>query len=328
MPVPDFQSLMKPVLEALSDGAATRISEVRARVAAAEALTPGDLREMLPSGRQSVFANRVGWAVTHMEHAGLLERVRRGTYRLTEDGGKLLAQAPVRIDMKTLHAVPVYAEWIGRARESAPGNDTGVIERRTLDLNKLSALGKDTVPVQAEESADTPEEALERAARQLRVELEAEVLKRVLEAPPAFLERVVVDLLIAMGYGGGDAAMGQVTGRSGDGGIDGTIREDALGLDEVYIQAKKYTEGTVGESALRNFAGAIDAAGTTKGVFVTTASFTRAAKEYVARSPKRIVLIDGEELARLMVAHNIGVRIRDRHAIKRIDEDYFDQEAV
>ena len=210
--------------------------------------------------------------------------------------------------MRTLHAIPVYAEWRGRVRESAPGEGTGT--------------------TQAEESLDTPEEALERAARQLRVELEAEVLKRVLESPPAFLERVVVALLIAMGYGGGDAAMGQVTGRSGDGGIDGTIREDALGLDEVYIQAKKYTEGTVGESALRNFAGAIDAAGTTKGVFVTTASFTRTAREYVARSPKRIVLIDGEELARLMVAHDVGVRTKDRHRIKRIDEDYFDQEAM
>ena len=308
MPVPDFQSLMKPVLETLSKSAATRISEVRTRVAASKALTPGDQQEMLPSGRQSVFANRVAWAVTHMARAGLVERVGRGTYRLTEKGGELLAQAPTRIDMRTLQEIPIYAEWRGSVKESSPG--------------------KGAVPVQEEESTDTPEEVLEHAARQLRVELEVEVLKRVLEAPPEFLERVVVDLLIAMGYGGGDAAMGQVTGRSGDGGIDGTIREDALGLDEVYIQAKRYTEGTVGEGALRNFAGAIDAAGTTKGVFVTTASFTGAAREYVARSPKRIVLIDGKELARLMVKHDVGVRVRDRHVIKRIDEDYFDQEAV
>ena len=185
-----------------------------------------------------------------------------------------------------------------------------------------SSPEKGTGSVQADGSPDTPEEVLEHAAGQLRIEVEAEVLKRILEAPAAFLERVVVDLLIAMGYGGGDSAMGHVTGRSGDGGIDGTIREDALGLDEVYIQAKKYTEGTVGEGALRNFAGAIDAAGTTKGVFVTTSSFTRAARKYVARSPKRIVLIDGEELARLMVAHDVGVRTRVRHEIKRIDEDY------
>ena len=204
MPVPDFQSLMKPVLEAHSDGAATRVSEARERVAASKALVPGDLQEMLPSGLQSVFVNRVGWAVTHMERAGLLERVRRGTYRLTEDGGKLLAQAPVRIDMKTLYAIPVYAEWRGRVRESPPG--------------------KGAVPVQAEELTDTPEEALEHAARQLRVELEVEVLKRVLEAPPAFLERVVVELLIAMGTAAvmplwgmsrGARAMAESTERSG-----------------------------------------------------------------------------------------------------------------
>ena len=159
--------------------------------------------------------------------------------------------------------------------------------------------------------------------------LEAEILERVRNAAPALLERVVVDLLIAMGYGGGNAAMGRVTGRSGDGGIDGTIREDALGLDEVYVQAKKYADGnTVGEGDLRNFAGAIDAAGATKGVFVTTAGFTRAARDYVARSPKRIVLIDGEELARLMVQNGVGVRTQIHHEIKRIDEDYFDQEAI
>ena len=132
-----------------------------------------------------------------------------------------------------------------------------------------------------------------------------------------------------MGYGGGDAAMGRVTGGSGDGGVDGTIREDALGLDEVYLQAKRYGDGNaVGEGDLRNFAGAIDAAGTTKGVFVTTAGFTRAARDYVARSPKRIVLIDGKELARLMVRHGIGVRTRVRHEVKRIDEDYFDEETL
>ncbi|MYF68892.1 MAG: hypothetical protein F4053_10110 [Proteobacteria bacterium] len=177
------------------------------------------------------------------------------------------------------------------------------------------------------DSTDTPEEALEHAAQQVRRELEYDVLDRVRKAEPAFLEQVVIDLLIAMGYGGGDSAMGQVTGRSGDGGIDGTVREDALGLDEVYVQAKKYADGnTVGESALRNFAGAIDAAGTNKGVFVTTASFTPAVRRYVARSPKRIVLIDGEELARLMVAHDVGVRTRVSYEVKRIDEDYFSQE--
>ena len=308
MPAPDYQSLMLPVLKALADGTERPISEVRERVAAAERLTPDDLREMLASG-QPMFTNRVSWAVIYMERASLVERVRRAIYRLTEEGKRLLAQAPARVDLDVLRTYPDYVAWLKKANAPATRNDAE--------------------PISPDESTNTPEEALHRAVQQLRDALEADVLDRVRKAVPAFLEQAVVDLLIAMGYGGGDAAMGRVTGRSGDGGIDGTIKEDTLGLDEVYIQAKKYADGhTVGESDLRNFAGAIDAAGTTKGVFVTTATFTSAAKDYVKRSPKRIVLIDGEELARLMVEHDVGVRTRIRHAIKRIDEDYFEQEAL
>jgi restriction system protein len=244
-----------------------------------------------------------------MERAGLLERVRRGVYRLTQEGERLSSRTPSRIDMDLLGEYPDYAEWSRRANGPSPSKDA--TESRSDDI------------------AETPEEALDRAAKQLSSALEADVLHRVRGAAPMFLERVVVDLLIAMGYGGGDAAKGRVTGRSGDGGIDGTIREDALGLDEVCVQAKKYAEGNaVGISDLRNFAGTVDAASTTKGVFVTTASFTRAAKDYVARSPKRIVLIDGEELARLMVRHGVGVRTWLHHEIKRVDEDYFDQEVT
>ncbi len=243
-----------------------------------------------------------------MARAGLLERVRRGLYQLTPEGERLLRRKPSRIDLKLLAEYPEYVEWSQRAN--------------------VPRSGENMASKQNEDFSDTPEETLDRVAHQLSGVLEADVLHRVRDAVPAFLERVIVDLLIAMGYGGGDAAMGQVTGRSGDGGIDGTIREDALGLDEVYVQAKKYAEGNaVGEGDLRDFAGAIDAAGTTKGVFVTTAGFTRAAKDYVARSPKRIILIDGAELARLMVRHGIGVRTWVHHEIKRIDEDYFDQEA-
>ena len=305
MSIPDFQSLMLPVLKALSGNGDTPVSEVRARIAAAERLTPEDLREMLPSGRQPVFANRVSWAVMYLGQAGLLEKLQRGVWRLTAEGEKSLANAPPRIDMHYLRNYPAYVAWrTGKHTPSSSG---------------------EAVLALPDDSADTPEEALGRAVSQLRDTLEVDVLDRVHNAEPAFLEQVVIDLLIAMGYGGGDAKMGRVTGRSGDGGIDGTIREDALGLDEVYVQAKKYADGnTVGEGDLRNFAGAIDAAGTTKGVFVTTAGFTRAAKDYVARSPKRIVLIDGKELARLMVAHDIGVRTRDRYEVKWIDEDYFD----
>ena len=240
-----------------------------------------------------------------MQHAELLERTRRGVYRLSDAGRRLLSRKPSRIDINLLRNYPSFNEWKGwDTPQPSPG-------KRNPDP-----------PV-----VETPEEALERAAQQLRSDLEADVLQRVRDAEPGFLERVIVELLIAMGYGGGDAAQGNVTGKVGDGGIDGTIREDALGLDEVYVQAKRYAAGsTVGANDLRNFAGAIDAAGTTKGVFVTTAGFTSAARDYVARSPKRIVLIDGEALARLLVRHGIGVRTRVRHEIKRIDEDYFSQE--
>ena len=309
MPIPDFQSLMLPALKALSDGVEKPVSEIRNHIAKAQGLTPEEMQELLPSGRQPVFVNRVSWALIHLGRAGLSERVRRGVWQLTKEGESLLADAPPRIDLNYLRNYPAYVTWRTSKNTSPSSGDTTLM------------------PPDA--SADTPEEELDRIVRQLRSELEADVLDRVRETPPAFFEQVVVDLLIAMGYGGGDAERGRVTGRSGDGGIDGTIREDALGLDEVYIQAKKYADGnTVGEGDLRNFAGAIDAAGTTKGVFVTTSGFTSAAKNYVARSPKRIVLIDGEELARLMVVHSIGVRTRICHEIKRIDEGYFDQEAL
>ena len=310
MPVPDFQSLMLPALEALADRTETPVAEIRDRVAESVGLASEDLREMLPSGRQTVFSNRMSWAVRYMERAGLLKRVRWGVYRLMPAGERLLSRKPSRIDKNLLREYPDYYDRSWRA--ASPSS------------------GKDATPGQSDDDVtETPQEALDRAVRQLSDALEAEVLHRVRNASPAFFEQVVVDLLIAMGYGGGDRAQGQVTGRSGDGGIDGTIREDALGLDEVYVQAKRYADGnTVGEGALRNFAGAIDAAGTTKGVFVTTAGFTRAARDYVTRSPKRIVLIDGEELARLMVRYGVGVRTRVRHEIKGIDEDYFDQEAL
>ena len=307
MPVPDFQSLMLPTLKALSGREETRISNVRKRVSDAEGLSSEQLQELLPSGRQTVFTNRVSWAMIYMEHAGLVKRVRRGVYRLTDEGDGLLAQVPSRVDLKVLLKYPAFIEW--KAKNSKPPETDGA------------------PPSSQGAGVDTPEEALQHAATQLRDVLETDVLDRIRDSDPAFLERVVVDLLIAMGYGGGDATMGRVTGQSGDGGIDGTIREDALGLDEVYVQAKKYAAGnSVGESDLRNFAGAIDAAGTTKGVFVTTSSFTPAARKYLTRSPKRIVLIDGKELAHLMVQHDIGVRPKINLEVKRIDEDYFQGE--
>ena len=304
MPLPDFQSLILPALKALADGKEASTAAIRKRVADSEKIPPAELEELVPSGRQTKYSNRINWALVHTRRAGLVERPRRGVYRLAEEGRKVLAQRPNRVSLKVLRKYPAYIEWTKLTRPAPP------------------------TKIAPEPPPATPEEVLGRAFRELRDSVEAEILKRVLRAEPKFLERVVVDLLIAMGYGGGDTEMGQVTGSTGDGGIDGTIREDPLGLDEVYIQAKQYAlNNTVGEGALRNFAGAIDAAGTTKGVFVTTASFTQPAKDYIERSPKRIVLIDGRRLAQLMVQHNIGVRTRRHLEIKRIDEDYFDSDS-
>ena len=299
MPVPDFQSLMLPVLRALADGEDTPVRLVRERVASAEGLKAEDLQEMLPSGRQRAFVNRVAWALNYLLRAGLVERARRGVYRVADEGKRLLADPPNRVDIKYLRRFPAFVQG-----------------------KKKSDKGLD------EPSPKTPEEALEAADRELTGALEAEVLDRLRKAEPKFLEQAVVALLIAMGYGGGDAARGRVTGRGGDGGIDGIIREDKLGLDEVYIQAKKYASG-VGVGELRNFVGALVGARAQKGVFVTTADFTASAKEFSAQSPKRIVLINGEDLARLMVRHDVGVRVRDPHRppilIKGIDEEFFDQ---
>ena len=229
-----------------------------------------------------------------------MERVRRGVYRVADEGKRLLAEPPSRLDVKYLRRFPAFVQG-----EKKPGT------------------GPDAPSV-------TPEEALEAADRELTDALEAEVLDRLRKATPSFLEQAVVGLLIAMGYGGGDAARGRVTGGTGDGGIDGTIKEDKLGLDEVYVQAKKYAGGsTVGAGELRNFVGALVGVHAQKGVFVTTADFTAPARNFAAQSPKRIVLVNGKELARLMVGHNVGVRVRDPHRppilIKGIDEDFFDQ---
>ena len=309
MPIPDVQTLMLPALKALSGGGETPLSEIRNRVASAEKLAAKDLRELLPSGQQTVFSNRIFWAVTYLTRAGLMEKVRRGVYRLARQGTRLLHQAPTRLDFKRLREYPAFSKWHSQRKTSQ------------------SPKGPSPPGGQGEQVC-TPEEVLNNVIRQSREALESEVLERIRKAGSTFFEQVVRDLLIIMGYGGGDTTMGQVIGRTGDCGIDGTIRHDALGFDRVYIQVKKYAEGrTIGTSDLHHFIDAIDAAGTNKGVFFTTASFAPKARNYVKLCPKRIVLIDGPELARLMVAHGVGVRAKIRHEIKRIDEDYFKQEA-
>ena len=303
MPVPDYQTLMFPTLKVYADGGKSSIVGVAEAVGNAIGLTKEEMDEMLSSGKQPVLYNRVSWAVIYMSRAGLLRKIGRGAYELTEDGRALLERNPRRIDKSVLKNYPDYVSWKKSTKRTAPKSGTA-----------------------AREDGDSPEEALERATATLDGELRADVLRRVREAEPAFLEKAILKLLSAMNYGGGNAEMTRVTGGPRDSGIDGAVKEDALGLDEVYVQVKRYAEGSnVGAGELRNFAGAIDAAGTSKGVFVTTSDFTNNAMEYQNKSPKRIVLINGTELADLLVKHNVGVRVSQTYEVKRVDENFFDE---
>jgi restriction system protein len=296
---------MLPVLRAVA-GREITAADLRQRVASEVGLSDIDLAEMLPKGGQTVFANRVAWANAYLQRAGLLEKAGRGRYRITEQGRQVLAEPPERIDLKFLNRYPSYVDWrrgrpqggVENAQALAPTSDTG----------------------------HTPEEDMAATYALLNAALEVDLLDRVRELSPAFFERLIIDLLIAMGYGGGRAEMGQAIGRAGDGGIDGIIKEDALGLDIVYVQAKRYAaQNSVGRGEVQGFAGSLDGVGATKGIFVTTSTFSPGAREFVQRIAKRIVLVDGAEFARLMVEHDVGVQTRTEYRLKKVDEDYFNE---
>jgi restriction system protein len=300
MPVPDFQSLMLPVLRATSNGVISA-PELRRVVAEAQGLNEKDLEELLPSGRQTVFANRVAWANIFLQRAGLIDKVRRGHYVITKAGRAVLSEGPARIDMAFLNQYPSYREW-----REASTNQAGASETESVQSPEISL----------ERSAITPEELIEASHKALNVQLAADLLDRLREISPSLFERLMIDLLLAMKYGGGRAEraeMAEALGRSGDGGLDGVIKEDELGLDAVYVQAKRYgATSSVGEPEIRDFVGALVGRRATKGVFITTSTFTRAAR-------------DGNRLANLMVHHGVGVRVRGIYEVKAIDEEFFDE---
>ena len=307
MSIPSFQALLLPVLRALNSQAdiPLPIADIRERVRRSEKLDESDCREMLPSGRQAIFDNRIHWALTHLTKAGLIDRPRRGHCALTDSGKNFLAESPTQLDVPALCNFSGYKEWRSTFGSSRTGGNGDSLEGDETDER-------------------TPMEEIETAAVKLRNMLEAEVLESVRKCRPDFLEKVVVDLLIAMGYGGGDIKRAAVTGGSGDGGVDGKVREDALGLDEIYVQAKRYGPShSVGEPDLRSFTGALDASRTNKGVFVTTSDFSEPARNFVRRTQKSIILIDGKKLARLMVLHGVGVRLQTTYEVKQIDKDYY-----
>lgn len=304
MPIPDYQSLMLLVLREASAGE-TRVPVAAERIADQLGLTDEEREEMLPSGRQRVLHNRLHWAKFYMTKAGLIDSPSRGRFVASEEGRALLVQMPTSIDIDVLSTFPAFREWYQKAGEAAGEEESAT---------------KAAVASEA-----TPEEQIDAAYSAIQAALKADLLQRVLAQSPAFFERLIVDLLVAMGYGGTHDRAALQLGKSGDGGVDGVIDEDRLGLDRIYVQAKRYAPHVgVGRPEVQGFVGSLVGLGATKGVFVTTSTFSAPAVEYVRHLPQRVILLDGERLAALLVEHDVGVRVSRTIAVKRIDEDFFE----
>ncbi len=307
MPVPDFQAVMLPLLRLLSDGQEWKMRDVVESLATHFSLTDEERQEMLPSGQSKVFVNRVGWAKTHLKNAGLVDNPTRGKVRLSERGHQVLAQNPEWIDMKFLRKFDGYRTFIGELKEA-----------ETED-NALSQV--------QEESQSTPLELFEASYSTLRAALAEELQSRLIECSPQFFEHIVVKLLHAMGYGG-QFGEGRVTNYSHDGGIDGVINEDKLGLDVVCIQAKRW-QGTVSRPTIQSFVGSMDMIRAKKGVVITTSDFSRDAVDFVERiEGKRVVLINGKHLAQLMIDHDVGVSTTGTYKLKEVSNDFFEEETA
>lgn len=300
---------MRPLLEALDDGQEQPVRTLRNSLATQFGLSEQELEERLPSGRDRTYRNRVGWALTHLKGAALVESPRRGVYRITDRGQAVLTQTTAlqRVDLRTLGAFDEYRQF------------------RSHDEGDESSAGVTTIPTSAEASTETPTERMESAARELRSALAADVLDRVREQAPDFFEQVVLDVLQAIGYGGSREDAADRLGRSGDGGVDGVIREDKLGLDLIYVQAKRWAN-VVGRPDIQQFVGALNGQRATKGVFITTSTFSREARGYAEAVNPRVILVDGQQLAELMIDHDVGVTVETTYRIRRVDLDYFEAE--
>ena len=303
MAIPDFQSFMLPLLKFASDGKEHSQSEASEALSHHFSITESERREMLPSGRQTRFNNRVAWANVYLRKSGFLESTRRGRFKITERGQEILRSCPARIDVKFLMKNG-DAEFREFHRPSRPD---GNHEEPSM------------------ETVRTPREIMDAGYQEMRRDLSQEIIKRIKSSSPRFFEHLVVELLVAMGYGGSRKDAGEAVGQSGDGGVDGIIKEDRLGLDVIYLQAKRW-EGTVGRPIVQAFAGSLEGHRARKGVLITTSQFSPDALDYVTRIEKKIVLIDGEELAKLMIDYGIGVAADATYEIKRLDTDYFEEE--
>lgn len=305
MSIPDYQTLMRPLLAQLSDGNIHPLSELLKALITEFQLTPDEMREHLPSGRQTVISNRIGWAKTYLAKAGLLETPKRAHYKITERGLKALAECPEMIDNAYLRQFEEFQQFATASSSKGEGADSEsrVAERET-----------------------TPDEQIAAAYQSLNSSLADEILDTIRTASPTFFEQLVVDLMLSMGYGGSRKEAGQATKATNDDGIDGIIKEDRLGLDTIYLQAKRW-QNTVYRPEIDKFIGSLTRQRARKGVFITTSEFSPGAREAVNNLDMKVVLIDGQQLAELMIEHNLGVTPKEVYEVKQIDSDYFSEDS-
>ncbi|MCE9498924.1 MAG: restriction endonuclease [Leptospira sp.] len=304
MPIPDFQSAMLPVISFLKDGKERHVNEIKDSVAEIFGVTTEEREILLPSGGSKLFSNRVAWAIAHLKMAEVIESPKRSYYRITDSGKKLLKDPPERITLKYLDNFPVFKQkregW-RKEEQDTPENDQETF------------------------SSKTPDELIESGYYKIRNELAIELLTKIKTLSPEFFERLVIDLLLKLGYGGSKIDRAEVTGRSGDEGIDGIIKEDKLGLDVIYVQAKRW-ENSVGSQEIQKFAGALQGQRAKKGIFITTSTFTQPALDFVQKIDSKIILIDGKTLSEFMIDNNVGVSLKNTFEIKKIDTDYFTED--
>ncbi len=311
MAIPDYQTLMRPLLVCLKDGEPSKIAQVSERLSDEFGLSEEERHQTIPSGGSTLIRNRVGWARTYLKQAGLVSSPQRGIVQITELGRRALADCPERVDNRYLKQFPSFQEFLqikSRSGDTA-GSGAGPAAIANIDEQLMDPL-----------------ERLEQAHVEFQSSLAQDLLQTVKEQSPEFFEKLVVDLMLAMGYGGWSKESGRATQYSADGGIDGIINEDPLGLETIYLQAKRYTTNSVGRPDLQAFVGALEMNRARKGVFITTSRFSREATEYIVMIEKKVVLIDGQQLAELMIKHSLGVSTRAAFEVKAIDSDFFGDE--
>jgi restriction system protein len=308
MAVPDFQTLMRPLLAYAADGTEKNTGETIKALADEFQLSETDRHQLLPSGKQTTIQNRVYWSQIYLARAGAIKKTRRSYFEITDRGRELLQKYPKQIDISILNQFPEFVAF--RTKHS--------------DEEVQPVPGRMTAPQTI--ASVTPEEAIQEAEEELSQNLQSQLLERISELSPTFFEQLVLELIVKMGYGGKNGAIAEKTGASGDEGFDGIVNEDPLGLDKIYLQAKRYAkDNTVGRPMIQQFAGALSGRGASKGVFITTSSFSAQALEFAKQVPQRPILIDGEKLTKLMIQYGVGVRIERTVEIKRIDMDYFEE---